>query len=128
MVDLIREFYAVERGNGHACYISTMVHSVLLCVATLQTVWHPKGWLTDAGVNEGKGVAARLRQPREMLGWKPTVWVHWTLSHSGFHMERYRSIFVIAFPRNTGFLGLSWNDAVASKGGPYHAHCRIDMS
>ena len=60
VVDHIREFYPGKRLDGYPCYISTVVHSLLSYVATLQTLWHQKGWLTDAEVEEGKRAAARL--------------------------------------------------------------------
>ena len=31
-----------------------------------------------------------------MLRWKPTVWVHWAVAHSGFYVERYRSIYLFS--------------------------------
>ena len=85
----------------------TVLHALMTCVAKLQALWHYKAWLTDAQVEEGKAAAARLRQVWEMLRWKPTVWVHWAAAHSGFYMERYRSIYLFSNisteVRNSGF-------------------------
>ena len=96
VVDLIREFYPQKRVEGHPYFVHAVLHSVLSCVAKLQTLWHHKAWLTDAQVEEGKSATTRLGQFGEMLGWKPTVWVHWAVAHSRFYMERYRSIYLFS--------------------------------
>ena len=70
----------------------TVLHAMMARVAKLETPWHYKAWLTDAQVEEGKAAAARLGQVWEMPRWKPTVWVHWGVAHSGFYVERYRFI------------------------------------
>ena len=70
----------------------TIMCSMLSCVGKVQTLWHHKAWLTDAQVDEGRSAATHLGHFWEMLGWKPTVWMHWAAAHRGSYMERYRSI------------------------------------
>ena len=120
VVDLIHEFYPQKRIQGHPYYVHTVLHALITCVAKLQTLWHYKAWLADAQVEEGKAAAARLGQFWEMLRWKPTVWV---VAHSGFYMERYRSIYLFgSIPtqfRNSRF---KVDCEIVSKGGQCDAH------
>ena len=83
------------------------MHTMLLALTDLHTLWKKKDYLSDVEVEEAERWAKKLGQCWKPMGWKVTVWVHWTVCHSGWFVRKYRTrYFLISVPsqrRNSAY-------------------------
>ena len=72
--------------------VYSVVHTMLLALNHLHTLWRKKVYLSDVEVEEAERWAQKLGECWKLMGWKATVWVHWTVCHSGWFVRKYRTM------------------------------------
>ena len=88
VVDLFKEYYPKCKAPNGAKKVYTVVHTMLLALTHLHTLWRKKVYLSDVEVEEAERWAKKLGQCWKLMGWKATVWVHWTVCHSGWFVRK----------------------------------------
>ena len=83
VVDLLKEYYPSRKAPSGATKVYTVVHTMLLALTHLHTLWRKKVYLSDVEVEEAKRWAKNLWQRCKLMGWKATVWLHCMVCHSG---------------------------------------------
>ena len=96
VVDLLKEYYPNRRALNGAIKVCTEVHTIFLALTHLHTLWRKKAYLSDVEVEEAKRWAKKLGDCWKLMGWKATVWVHWTVCHSGWFVRKYRTMYVFS--------------------------------
>ena len=91
--DLLKEYYPDRRAPNGAIEVYTVVHTILLALTHLHTLWRKKAYLSDVEVEEAERWAKKLGECWKLMGWKATVWVHWTVCHSGWFVRNYRTMY-----------------------------------
>ena len=99
VVDLLKEDYHKRRAPNGAIKVYTVVHTMLLALTHLHTLWTKKACLSDVDVEEAERWANKLGEPWKMMGWRAAVSVHWTVCHSGWLMRKYRTMYFLSRPR-----------------------------
>ena len=89
VVDLLKEYYPIRKAPNGAIKVYTVVHTMLL--THFHTLWRKKVYLSDVEVEEAEKWAKKLGECWKLMGWKATVWVHWTVCHSGWFVRKYRT-------------------------------------
>ena len=113
------------------------VHGVLrILLRSFHRAWQfcgQRSLLTAAEVQEYCATVARFGEAWRALGWKPTVWVHWLVCHSGCLMAHHQSLFLFSsipserrhqgFKRDLrhSFMGWKISNPRASAAGYKHA-------
>ena len=69
------------------------MHTMLLALTHLHTWWRKKVYLRDIEVEEAERRVKKLGQCWKLMGWKATVWVHWTVCHSGWFVRKYHTMY-----------------------------------
>ena len=96
VVDLLKEYYPNCKAPNGAIKVYTVVPTMLLALTHLHTVWRKKDYHSDVDVEEAERWAKKLGQCWKLMGWKATVWVHWTVCHSGWFVRKYRTMYVFS--------------------------------
>ena len=80
---------------NHTCplLLHVVVKQLLLALHGLYQMWRQKTLFTDADV---RMYSMHVDTLQTSLGWKPTVWVHWTCAHSLYYAERHRNIYAFS--------------------------------
>ena len=81
--DLVKEYYPDRRAPNGAIKVYTVVHTILLALTNLHTLWRKKAYVSDVEVEEAERWAKKLGESWKLMGWKATVWVHWTVAIVG---------------------------------------------
>ena len=97
VVDLLKEYYPDRRAPNGAIKVYTVVHTILLAQTNPHTLWRKKAYLSDVEVEEAERWARKLGECWKLMGWKTTVWVHWTVCHSGWFVQNYRTMNFFSF-------------------------------
>ena len=61
VVDLLKEYYPDRRAPNGAIKVYTVVHTILLALTNLHTLWRKKAYLSDVEVEEAERWGGRLR-------------------------------------------------------------------
>ena len=69
------------------------MHTILLALTYLHTLWRKKANFWDVEVEEAERWAKKLGDCWKLMGWKAAVWVHWTVCHSGWFVRKYRTMY-----------------------------------
>ena len=93
VVDLLKEYYPHHRAPNGATKVYTVVHTILLALAQFRTLWRKKAYLSDVEVEESERWAKKLGECWKLMGWKTTVWVHWTVCHRGWFVRKHRTMY-----------------------------------
>ena len=93
MVELLKEFYPNRSVENKNLRVYTIVFSMLKSVVQLHTVWRQKTWLGD---EQAEQAAKQLGHCWNLMGWKQTLWVHWTVAHSTWFLRKYRTMYIIS--------------------------------
>ena len=93
VVDPLKEYYPNRKAPNGAIKVYTVVHTMLLALTHLHTLWRKKVYLSDVEVEEAERWAKKLGQCWKLMGWKAMVWVHWTVCHSGWFVRKYRTMY-----------------------------------
>ena len=93
VVHLLKEYYPDRRTPNGAIKVYTVVHTILLALINLHTLWTKKAYLSDVDVEEAERWAKKLGEGWKLMGWKATVWMHWTVCHSGWFVRNYRTMY-----------------------------------
>ena len=93
VVDLLKEYYPNRKAPNGAIKVYTVVHTMLLALTHLHTLWRKKDYLSDVEVEEAERWAKKLGQCWKLMGWKATVWVHWTVCNSGWFVRKYITMY-----------------------------------
>ena len=72
----------------------TVVFSMLNTFVQLHTVWQQKTWLTDEEVSHAEQAAKQMGHCWQLMGWNPTLWVHWTIACSAWFLRKYRTMYM----------------------------------
>ena len=76
------------------------IHGVLrILLRNLHHAWQFCGQRTPLTTEEAQeycAIVARFGEAWRALGWKPTVWVHWLVCHSGCLMAHHRSLYLFS--------------------------------
>ena len=94
VVELLKEFYPNLSIENRNLRVYTVVFSMLNSVVQLHTVWRQKTWPTDEEVSQAEQAAKRLGHCWNLMGWKPTLWVHWTVAHRTWFLRKYRTMYM----------------------------------
>ena len=81
VVDLHKEYYPNRKAPNGAIKVYTVVHTMLVALTHLHTLWTRKVYLSDVEVEEAERWAKKLGHRWKLMGWKATVWVHWTVCY-----------------------------------------------
>ena len=73
--------------------VYTVVHTMLLALIHLHTLWRKKAYLSDVEVEEAERWARKLGECWKLMGWKATLWVHWTVCHIWWFVWKYRTMY-----------------------------------
>ena len=82
VVELLKPLYPNGSVENKNLRVYTVVFSMSNSVAQLHTQWRQKTWLSDEEVSQAEEAAKQLGHCWNLMGWKPTLWVHWTVAHS----------------------------------------------
>ena len=93
VVDLLKEYYPNRKAPNAAIKVYTVVHTMLLALTHLHTLWRKNVCPSDVEVEEAERWAKKLGHCWKLMGWKTTVWVHWTVCHSGWFVRKYRTMY-----------------------------------
>ena len=74
----------------------TVVHTMLLALTHLHTLSRKKDYPSDVEVVEADRWTKKLGQCWKLMGWKATLWVHWTVCHSGWFVRKYRAMYLFS--------------------------------
>ena len=94
VVDILKEEFGDMKADGVPAH--ALIHVVLSSFSAMYKLWRKKVPLTDMEVAQCKGCAAKLGRCWSRLGWRPSPWVHWVVAHSGFFVEKYRSLYLFS--------------------------------
>jgi hypothetical protein len=94
IVAVLHQHYGSFRASGAPAY--ALIRLVLASFSALHALWRKKERLTDEDVHACKENARKFGLFWGKLGWAPTPWVHWVASHSGFFVEKYRSLYLFS--------------------------------
>ena len=92
VVDLLKEYHPNTRAPNGAIKVYTAVHTIWRTLTHLHTLWRKKAYLSVIEVEEANRWAKKLGDRWKLMGWKATVWVHWTVCHSGWFVRKYRTM------------------------------------
>ena len=76
VVDLLKEYYPNHRAPNGTIKVYTVVHTMLLALPNLHTLWRKRAHVSDVEVEEAETWAKKLGECWKLMGWKATVWVH----------------------------------------------------
>ena len=96
VVELLKEFYPNRSVENKNLRVYTVVFSMLNGVLQLHTVWRQKTWLSDEEVSQAEQAAKELGHCWNLMGWKPTLWVHWTDAHSIWFLRKYGTMYMFS--------------------------------
>ena len=96
VVDLLKEDDPKRRAPNWAIKVYTVVHTMLLALTHLHTLWTKKAYLSDVDVEEAERWANKLGERWKLMGRRATVSVHWTVCHSGWFVRKYRTMYFLS--------------------------------
>ena len=80
--------------KGQEFLFSAAVRVLMMAFSKVYNIWRSQVMYTDAMVHEYRGAIDQFGSAWCALGWKPTVWVHWTVRHSGFFARTLRNFYL----------------------------------
>lgn len=81
--------------TGRLSYF-VVIRLMLQALSHIHSLWSHRALLTPAQITEHRAAVDQFRHAWEGLGWKPTVWVHWTCAHACFFVGTYRTLFAFS--------------------------------
>ena len=67
---------------------------ILLNLRAIHAVWRMKTFAKDDTLARYEQHVGKFAQAWNVLGWKGTVWVHWTIAHSACLLHKHRSLYI----------------------------------
>ena len=80
--------------EGKNVKVYTVVFSFIRIVADLHGLWRKKTFLSDAEVACADQAAKQLGVCWSLMKWKPTLWLHWTVTHGACVLRKYGSMYM----------------------------------
>ena len=96
VVELLKEFYPNRGVKNKILRVYTVAFSMLNSVVQLHTVWRQKRLLSDEEVSQAEQAVKQLGHCSNVMGWKPTLWVHWTIAQSTWFLRKYRTMYMFS--------------------------------
>ena len=84
----------VETPAGPLVWV--VLRTLLHHFAHIHRFWRQKEFFIDSDVAMYTNAVDRFREAWEDLGWKVSMWVHWTYAHSPYFAEAYRNIYTFS--------------------------------
>ncbi len=81
---------------GREVKVHAALRILLRALSCLHSFWRQKTYLTDHEVVEYQRNIDLFANCWHAFQWKPTVWVHWMVAHSGFFMKTYRTLYLFS--------------------------------
>ena len=82
--------------TGQQVRAYAVLRTLLRHLTQMHAAWRQHYLLTSKEVGQYKKSVAGFADCWRALTWKPTMWVHWVVCHSGFFMARHRSLFLFS--------------------------------
>ena len=96
VVDLLKEYYPNGKAPNAAIKVYSVVHTMLPTLTHLHTLWLKNVYFSDVVAEEAKRWAKKLGECWKLIGWKVTVWVHWTMFHSGWFVRKCLTMYFLS--------------------------------
>ena len=92
LVDILETYFPDVRVGGDI-KVSTAVSALLACLSELHTFWRQKTFFNSEQVARIQFLTRKVGAVWEKLGWRPSLWIHWTVAHCAFFAAKYRTIY-----------------------------------
>ena len=96
VVDVVSRHHPAQEVsfNGSPLLFSAAIRVLFLALADLHTIWRKKELLSPQDIDFYHKAVEKLRAGWTALQWKPTVWVHWIVRHSGYFASTLRNFYL----------------------------------
>ena len=78
--------------NRHVL-VATVLRIMLRSLKTIHDLWRTKSVLTNIEVERYEQAIKSFTSCWHAFKWKPSVWVHWMICHSGVFVRKHRSMY-----------------------------------
>ena len=78
--------------GGQPAYAHAVLRTLLRAFTNIHNFWRQTDLLNSRQLQEYDTAIVQFGRCWQGLGWKATVWVHWTVAHSGYFMARFRTL------------------------------------
>lgn len=76
--------------------VHAVLRIMLRALSCLHGFWRQKTYLTDREVDDYQRNIDLFAKCWHAFQWKPAVWVHWMVAHSGYYIKMYRTLYLFS--------------------------------